>query len=160
MQYKYSFLTLFLLTSLLGCHNHATHEHSVAPQTIEHIDAQANQLNLQNIPTVPPEIYGCGCALSLNDSHYNNAQYICVDNYEVGFLFIDGKLEKFEVEDIININDTTTVKTMKNDAYQVTLRLDRIKLINDETWSQKGFIEVKSKHGIITKQRVSGTCGC
>jgi len=162
MKNKLKIVILILLTITFSCNNKAKKENKIPSETnenVEKVESRKNKLEIKNIPTVPASISGCGCYLSLDKNDYESKQYISVDDYNTAYLFINGKTEKFKIEDTKNNNNGTTDKILRNDNYKVTIKLEQIELIN-ESWTQKGFLEVESENGKIIKKEVYGTCGC
>lgn len=108
----------------------------------------------------PPEIDGCACYFSAGQEAFGRREWIYADDYvNTAFLSIDGRMTKFNLTDASTPSDIRTVKTFRNDAYELTLDLTQLGQL-DETWQHQGKLTLRSADGTVVTRDIYGECGC
>lgn len=131
--------TVLLLITLIGC------------------QAPEKNLNLESFKDFPPEIDGCSCYFSTNQSDFESGVYLYMDNYfDLAFIKIDGELITFKK----TISGDSETGKWVNDNYLLSLTKTEQSTV-DETIQYSGFLTLK-KDGmtILTKEGLVGECGC
>jgi hypothetical protein len=130
----------------------------VAP--VENIPSADGKITISTFTEFPPEIDGCSCYYSANESKFKSRIYLYADNLNnSAFVSINGTMTKFGLNKNDSLSPTKSRKTFSNEKYQVKIEVEQVGE-SGETWQQKGIMEIKSKTGDEMKIDIYGECGC
>ena len=152
-----SLIMIILLPQLLwSC---GQRPQSNTTQITESTSVQDVQLNIDTFSTFPPEIDGCACYFSTNETEFNNHTYIYADDYQnTAFVSINGVMTKFELS-TSNNSDEHSIETFVNDEYEIIIDLKQVGQL-DETWQKEGTLTITPKNGKEIVKTIYGECGC
>ena len=126
----------------------------------ESISSKDSQILIDTFSTFPPEIDGCACYFSNDQTEFKNDKYIYADDYgNNAFVSIDGVMTKFVLKKSDTLPGDRSVETFVNDNYEITIDVKQVGQI-DETWQKKGTIKIKPKEGKEIIKNIYGECGC
>ena len=118
-------------------------------------------LSIDTFSTFPPEIEGCACYFSNNETDFKNDLYIYMnDHAQLSFLTINGVLTKFIQTEYKKIDSLNTVEKFRSDDYEITIHTIYGEQNGDETSLYSGTIELTDKKGKTIKKSFYGECGC
>lgn len=146
--------TLFILSGLLfTCTN------SKAPLGANESSTDKS-IVIDTFTEFPPEIEGCSCYFSSNESDFESGKYIYVDDYgSNAFVSINGDMKSFSPSKSEKVTDNLHFKTWISDDFEITLDYKKVGQA-EETWQQRGTMKIKSKSGKEVVKGFYGECGC
>lgn len=144
-------LTPLLLSCGQNQQNNETPVENISPN---------NQILIDTFSTFPPEIDGCACYFSYDETEFKNNKYVYADDYgNNAFVSINGVMTKFALSKSDTLPGDRSVETFVNDKYEITIDVKQVGQI-DETWQKKGTIKIKPKDGKEIVKNIYGECGC
>jgi hypothetical protein len=150
---RYSF-TLFILPGLLfSCANNKASFGAKESST----DAS---IVIDTFSEFPPEIEGCSCYFSNNESDFKSGKYIYVDDYgSNAFVSINGEMKSFSLSSSERETEAHHIKTWNSEDFEITLDYKQVGQV-EETWQQIGTMKIKSRKGKEVVREFYGECGC
>lgn len=117
-------------------------------------------LTIDTFSKFPPEIDGCACYFSNNETEFESKKYIYADDYgNNSFVSINGVMNKFIISKSDTLPNNHSIELWTNDKYELTIDIQQVGQL-DETWQQKGTLKLKSKSGQTIVKNIYGECGC
>lgn len=105
------------------------------------------------------EIRGCSCAFSLSKVDYENRKYIYVEDFEYGWISIDGKKNQFLLNHSV-YGDGSYCISFGNEDYVVDFNLTSNDL-GVELTEYRGTMKIKKRSTQEEKTiKLYGHCGC
>ena len=120
-----------------------------------------NSFTIDTFSTFPPEVDGCACYFSNNETEFNSKKkYIYADDYgNNAFVSINGVMTKFTLSKSDTLPGKHSIELWINDKFELTIDIQQVGQI-DETWQQQGTLKLKSKDGQSITKNIYGECGC
>ena len=121
--------------------------------------AQSNgdTMKVETFTEYPSEIDGGSCAFYLNKRDKDKGRFFMVNDFcDTAYLKINGKME------VLKMKNTSIESTVEysNSSYILTIIISEKKDTNDESYTLKGTIKVKSSKGATKSFPFIGECGC
>ncbi len=149
--------TVLFAQLLLSC---GQNQQSNKTTSTENISSKDDRISIDTFSTFPPEIDGCACYFSNDETEFKNRKYIYADDYgNNAFVSINGVMTKFVLSKSDTLAGDRSVETFVNDKYEITIDVKQVGQI-DETWQKTGTIKIKPKDGKETIKNIYGECGC
>lgn len=127
---------------------------------VENPPPAADQIVIDTFSTFPPEIDGCACYFSNDETEFKKQVYIYVDNFEkTAWITLNGTLTEFELDKTETVSEKRAVSTYKNDRFELIIDLKQTGQV-EETWQFMGTMTVKSASGKELAKNLVGECGC
>lgn len=150
-------LLILFAQLLLSC---GQNQQSNKTTSNESISSKGNQILIETFSVFPPEIDGCACYFSIDQTGFRNDKYIYADDYgNNAFVSINGVMTKFLLSKSDTLPGERSVETFINDKYEITIDVKQVGQL-DETWQKTGTIKIKSKDGKEIIKNIYGECGC
>ncbi|MDQ3110274.1 MAG: hypothetical protein M3R17_10295, partial [Bacteroidota bacterium] len=127
---------------------------------VEDVVSIESKIAIDTFSTFPPEIDGCACYFSNDETEFKNRKYIYADDFgNNAFVSINGIMTKFVLSKSDTLPDNHSVKIFTADKYDIIIDVKQVGKI-DETWQQKGTMTIKPKGEQTIIKKIYGECGC
>ena len=122
-----------------------------------HAQSNGDTMKVETFTEYPSEIDGGSCAFYLNKSDKDKGYFFMVNDLcNTAYIKINGKMEVLKMEN----NSTESTIEYSNSSYILTIIISEKKDTNDESYTLKGTIKVKSSKGATKSFPFIGECGC
>lgn len=116
-------------------------------------------ISIETFSEFPPEVDGCSCYLSTNESDFKASKYAYIDNREdVAVMKINGAMVKFKRLEEKEVSKNRWVKKFENKDYELVVDITQSGV--NGPFPQKGTIKLTKKGGQTITKDVNGECGC
>lgn len=157
--FSLTILTLISLTILLlACGQKKSNQKNLQNKKSSNID---KSISVDTFSTIPPEIDGCSCYFSNNETEFKNNEYIYANDFaEIAFLKINGIMTKFIQTKFDNLSNGVTIAKYKSDKYEMTIEVKDNGQAGKESSIKTGTIKLTDKNQKSTERQFYGVCGC
>jgi len=125
------------------------------------ISSEIEKLSIDTFSTFPSEINGCSCYFSNDLVEFRKEKYIFIEGTEGNaFLKINGKLTKFTLTNVKEIDPLNSVSKYKGKNLNMTLETKDGKQNGDETSLKTGKIILTDQNKNTITKTFIGECGC
>jgi hypothetical protein len=150
---------LYLVVLLIFCmactsNTKQTNEH-------ENKNVGSTALILDTFSIFPEEIEGCACYFSQNSRNFDQHLYILAGNYTgILYLCVDHQMIRLQQFGNEISGKDYTIRKYKNKLYECTIEIHQNRRNGDETFLQKGKLDIRNQKGHRLKMTLFGECGC
>ena len=128
--------------------------------TTENTSSKDDSIVIDTFSKFPPEIDGCACYFSNDETEFKDHKYIYADNYgNSAFVSIHGEMTKFVLSKSDTLPGDRSIKIFGNDKYEITIDVKQVGQM-DETWQKTGTMKIKPTDGKESIKNIYGECGC
>jgi len=126
----------------------------------ENAAVASDQITIDTFSAFPPEIDGCACYFSNNETEFKKQVYIYVDNFEkTAWVTLNGALTEFELDKTETLSEKRAVSSYKNERFELIIDLMQTGEV-EETWQFMGTMTIKTRSGKEFVKNLVGECGC
>lgn len=155
---RIALLLPFLVFALIGCNQKPENKTGLSDEQLELLN---HPLTIDTFSAFSPELVGCLCYVSQDSVDFNKQSFIYMDDQsKIGFMRINGKMEKFALDSIKNLDSVTFEQSGKSLNYQLTIRKTTGAAKGKELWGTTGSIKITDKANRSVIKSFVGDCGC